>query len=160
MRSKTVIVCYYVNIMMTSWNGNVFRVTGLLCGEFTGHRWIPLTNASDAELWCFRWSAPDQTAEWKIETPVIWDALAPVMTSLWWTHNNLDMCTYILLPRDALFRDGYLYYSQKTTVIMTGRHWWHQRLSYWQPPPETTKLALWQFLDFQWVIISVIFVDL
>ena len=29
--------------MMTSWNGNVFRVTGLLWGESTGHRWIPLT---------------------------------------------------------------------------------------------------------------------
>ena len=24
----------------------------------TGHRWIPLTKASDAELWCFLWSAP------------------------------------------------------------------------------------------------------
>ena len=29
----------------------------LLCGEFTGHRWIPHTKASDAELWCFLWSA-------------------------------------------------------------------------------------------------------
>ena len=29
--------------MMTSWNGNIFRVTGPLCGEFTGHRWIPHT---------------------------------------------------------------------------------------------------------------------
>ena len=27
-----------------------FRVTGPLCREFTGHRWIPLTKASDAEL--------------------------------------------------------------------------------------------------------------
>ena len=26
-----------------------FRVTGPLCGEFTGYRWIPLTKASDAE---------------------------------------------------------------------------------------------------------------
>ena len=44
--------------MVTSSNGNIFRVTGLLCGEFTGHRWIPLTKAGDAELWCFLWSAP------------------------------------------------------------------------------------------------------
>ena len=35
-----------------------FRVTGPLCREFTGHRWFPLTKASDAELWCFVWSAP------------------------------------------------------------------------------------------------------
>ena len=27
--------------MMTSSNGNIFRVTGHLCGEFTGARWIP-----------------------------------------------------------------------------------------------------------------------
>ena len=26
---------------MTSSNRNIFRVTGPLCGEFTGHRWIP-----------------------------------------------------------------------------------------------------------------------
>ena len=44
--------------MMTSSNGNIFRVTGHLCGEFTGHRWISLTKASDAELWYFLWSAP------------------------------------------------------------------------------------------------------
>ena len=30
-----------VSSMMTSSNGNMFRVTGLLCGEFTGDRWIP-----------------------------------------------------------------------------------------------------------------------
>ena len=43
---------------MTSSNGNIFRVTGPLCGEFTGHRSLPRTKASDAELWCFLWSAP------------------------------------------------------------------------------------------------------
>ena len=42
--------------MMTSSNGNIFRVTGPVCGEFTGLRWIPRTKASDAELWCFLWS--------------------------------------------------------------------------------------------------------
>ena len=29
--------------MMTSLNGNIFRVTGHLCGEHAGHRWIPRT---------------------------------------------------------------------------------------------------------------------
>ena len=28
-------------------------------GEFTRHRWITRTKASDAELWCFLWSAPE-----------------------------------------------------------------------------------------------------
>ena len=32
---------------------------GLLCGEFTGNRWILRTKATDAELWCFLWSAPE-----------------------------------------------------------------------------------------------------
>ena len=46
-------------IMMTSWNGNIFRVTGHLCGEFTGPRWIPRTKASVAKLSCFLWSASE-----------------------------------------------------------------------------------------------------
>ena len=40
-------------IMMTPSNRNIFHVTGPLCGEFTGDRWIPRTKASDVELWCF-----------------------------------------------------------------------------------------------------------
>ena len=45
-----------IKSMMTSSNGNIFHVTGHLCGEFTGHRWIPRTKANDGELWCFLWS--------------------------------------------------------------------------------------------------------
>ena len=45
--------------MMTSSNGNIFHVTGHLCWEFTGPRWIPWIKASDAELWCLLWSAPE-----------------------------------------------------------------------------------------------------
>ena len=51
--------------MMTSSNGNIFRDTGHLCGEFTGHRWIPHTLASDAELWFFLWS------EWMVELTIV-----------------------------------------------------------------------------------------
>ena len=43
---------------MTSSNGNIFRVTVPLFEEFTGHRWIPLTKASDSEPWCFLWLKP------------------------------------------------------------------------------------------------------
>ena len=51
---KSVLASWPVkHVTMTSSNGNIFRVTGPLCREFTGHRWIPLTNASYAELWCF-----------------------------------------------------------------------------------------------------------
>ena len=57
---------------------NIFRVTGPLWEESTGHRWFPLTKASDATPWCFLWSAPEQTLEQTNETPVIWDAIAPI----------------------------------------------------------------------------------
>ena len=35
--------------IMTSSNGNIFRITVPLCG----HRWIPLTKGSNTDLWCF-----------------------------------------------------------------------------------------------------------
>ena len=49
-----------VYIMMTSSNGNIFRVTGHLCGEFTGPRWIPRTKASKQSWgwWFERLSRP------------------------------------------------------------------------------------------------------
>ena len=48
----------------------------------TGYRWIPLRKVSDAQLWCFLWYAPEQIVEQTIETLLIWDAIAPIMTSL------------------------------------------------------------------------------
>ena len=45
--------CDSKSVKMTSSNGNIFRVTGPLCGEFTDHRWIPPTKASGAELLMF-----------------------------------------------------------------------------------------------------------
>ena len=59
--------------MMTSSNGIISRVTGHMCREFTGHRWIPRTKASDA---------PEPTVEQTMETLVIWDAIALIMTAL------------------------------------------------------------------------------
>ena len=78
---------YVDQFMMTSSNGNIFRFTDLLCGEFTGARWIPQTKASDAELCCFLWSAPEPTVEQTLETQVIRDAITLMMTSLW-CHKN------------------------------------------------------------------------
>ena len=78
-------IVYYhpsVNDMTTSSNGNIFRVTGPLWEECTGHRWIPLTETSDAELWYFLWCAPDQMFEQTMLRLVIWDAIAPIMMSL------------------------------------------------------------------------------
>ena len=65
--------------MMTSSNGNIFRVTGLLCKEFTGYRWIPHTNDSDAQLWYCIWSAPEWTVELTIVKLMILDAITLAM---------------------------------------------------------------------------------
>ena len=76
--------CIIMMIMMTSSNGNIFRVTGHLCGEFTGLRGIPSTKASDAELWCFFYMRPNkqlskQSWGWWFETP-LWSL---------WRHRNV-----------------------------------------------------------------------
>ena len=82
-------VCLYYFIAMMSSNGNIFRVTGPLCGEFTGHRWIPLTKASGAELCFFLWFASEllwlskQSSGWWFETP---------SPSLWRHRNGLNHC--------------------------------------------------------------------
>ena len=67
--------------MMTSSNGNVLRGTDPLWGESTGEGKIHLTKASDTKLWRFPWSAPEQTIEQTIESPLIWDAIVLIMTS-------------------------------------------------------------------------------
>ena len=62
LKSCTSIICnslLTLIIIMTSSNGNIFGVTGQLCGEFTGHRWIPLTKASDADFWRFLSAEPE-----------------------------------------------------------------------------------------------------
>ena len=58
-----IVVYMQEHYMMTSSNGNIFRVTGPLWRESTGYWWITLTKASDVELWCLLWSAPEQTVE-------------------------------------------------------------------------------------------------
>ena len=89
---------FSLNSMMTSSNGNISHVTGHLCGEFTGHRWIPRTKASDAELWCFIWSALNkrlskQWRGWWFQTS---------SRSLWRHCNafcfNRNHCIFIHMP--------------------------------------------------------------
>ena len=83
---------FFGKTMMTSWNGNIFRVTGALFGEFTGHRWIPLTKASDAELWCLLWSAPERLSK----QSVIWDHRTHHdVTAMRFSKDILDWFLYI-----------------------------------------------------------------
>ena len=70
---------------MTSSIGNIFRVTGPFCREFTSPRWIPLTKDTDEELLCFLWPTPEQTAVQTIKTPVI---KTPIRSL--WRHCNYN----------------------------------------------------------------------
>ena len=46
------------------------------------------------ELLCFLWSAPEQTVEQTIVGLVIWDAIAPIMTSQWCQRENALLLFY------------------------------------------------------------------
>ena len=65
-----------------------WKHTGPLRGESTGHRWILLTKTSDAGLWWFLWSAPEQTVKQTIETPVF----ETPSRSLWHHCNVPSQC--------------------------------------------------------------------
>ena len=58
------------------WWRHQIEIFSALLALCKGIRRIPLTKASDGDLWCFLWSAPEQTMEHTIETPVIWNANA------------------------------------------------------------------------------------
>ena len=119
-------LCVY---MMTSSNGNIFRVTGHLCGEFTGPRWIPHTKASHAELWCFFDLRPNkqlskQWWSWWFETPS-----RPL-----WRHRNVSsknlsnawIHVYIWSRR---YTHYLIYYATWHTQWCTKQHFYHYSLT-------------------------------
>ena len=77
---------------MTSSNGNLFRIIGPLWGEFTGHngQWHGALMFSLIIAW--------KRAEQTIQTPMIWDTIALLMTSLWW-FTWLGVTTYFSSER-------------------------------------------------------------
>ena len=73
--SHTFVTPVGIQCMMPSSNGNIFRVTGPLRGESTVR---PLTRSFDV----FFDLRLKKTVEQTIETPVSWDTIALIMTSL------------------------------------------------------------------------------
>ena len=59
-----------------------------ICPLVWGIHWSPV-NSPHKGQWrgalCFLWSAPEQTAERTIDTPVVWDAIALIMAPVQWT---------------------------------------------------------------------------
>ena len=113
---------------MTSSNGNIFRVTGPLCGEFTGHRWIPPTKASDAKLWCFFDVRLELTVEWTIvglvichyDVIVVWRRKVSVrdvdIIQLWSAYSTKELimiCPWYGMVKSVIVRRAGLLWSQQ-----------------------------------------------
>ena len=107
---------YTVSDDVIKWK--IFRVTGPLRGESIGHRWIPLTGASGAELWRFLWPAPQQTVKQTMETPVIWDVIALIMTPLWLLLWNWNWSLLLVSNHCLLMAPNILSYSSTVTQTM------------------------------------------
>ena len=77
-----------LQLPMTSSHGSIFRAIGPWWDESTGDRWIPLTTASDAELFSVICAWKKKTVEQKIKVPVIWNAIALIMTPFQWESDE------------------------------------------------------------------------
>ena len=71
-----------IRLLYTWWRNKMVIFSALLALCEENSPTIPLTKASEAELWCFLWSAPKQTVEQSIDMPVIWDAIVLIMTAV------------------------------------------------------------------------------
>ena len=106
--------------MMTSSNGNMFRVTGHLCGEFTGPRWIPRTKASDARFDVFfdlrlnKWLSK-QSWGWWFET---------LFRPLWRHRNGIGISNFN--HKTVVHRMCCTCFSDCITHLLT-----HKSLKYW-----------------------------
>ena len=102
--------CYsgFRKFMMTSSNGKIFRVTGHLREEFTGHRWIPRTKASDVELWCLRLNKrlSKQSWGWWFET----------LSRPLWRHCNVEL--WVFSPPFILFSVIVFTYQSDAMYLM------------------------------------------
>ena len=102
--------------MMTSSNGNIFRITGHFCGEFTGHRWIPRIKASDAGFDVFfdlrlNKRLSKQLWGWWFETP---------SRSLWRHCNDVDFTAIVMTAAAAWLFFG-LFVSDCTLPVISGQ---------------------------------------
>ena len=96
--------------MITASNGNIFRVTGPLRGELTGHRWIPLTMVTRSfDFFYLRMNKrlSKQSKRWWFETPSL---------SLW-RHCNVKLAMMLQIRgyKDPTF----------IPIMVLPTQWWH-----------------------------------
>ena len=108
---------------MTSSNGDIFRVTGPLCGEFTGHRWIPLTKASDAELWSETPSSP-LWRHCKVTSHELHKHyFSKLLTCAKWRHmTSWNLEIIYLHVGDSLLPDSAKPFPEQTKIFIEKKH--------------------------------------
>ena len=108
--------------MMTSSNGNIFRVTGPLCGEFTGHRRIPRTSFD--VFFDLRPNKPlnKQSRGWWFETPSrsLWRHCNGTKMSLLYAGHRLKQCYHRIIVTQDIQRSEINYIS---LTDYFGGHW-------------------------------------
>ena len=120
---------------MTSTNGNIFRVTGHLCGEITGPWWIPRTKTSFDVFFDLRLNKrlSKQSSGWWFET----------LSSPLWRHYNVTWLCYYS-DRNSLKPHKWFDDHPQSPVSMKATFWFHisqidisagewQRFNWWQP---------------------------
>ena len=114
--------------MMTSWNGNIFRVTGPLCGEFTGPDEFPAQRPVTRSFYVFfdlrlNKRLSKQSWGWWSETP----------SSSLWRHRNDEQIHHMnhqklaLQPRKQSLRKPCIYISNVVYCILC-IEWLHRRI--------------------------------
>ena len=111
-----------VNIM-TSSNGNIFRVTGILCGKFTGLMWIPRTKAGNV-FFDLRLNEhlSKKSWGWWFETPShpLWrhsNEFSTICCTSYWIVSSLVLCCL-----SCVVSAGPFPHLQLTELILQWRH--------------------------------------
>ena len=114
-----------LKILMTSPNGNTLRVTGPLCWEFTGHRWIPAQRLVRQSFYVFfdlrlYKRVSKQSWGWRFETPrrLVWchcNGCLPIQL-VWWTKWDEDTACCLL---SGLLESPDVFLKGTTNLVIT-----------------------------------------
>ena len=125
---------------MTSSNGNIFLVTGHLCGEFTGPRWIPAQRPVTRSFEVFFHLHPNkrlskQSWGWWVQT---------LSRPLWRQCNGIlwDVITYLVLGPKSSYIHIYIYYATLTIHHVTWRQEIYYEWSHFELPRDRQKPSL------------------
>ena len=113
-----------INLLMTSWHGHAFRITGPF--EFAVHRWIPITRARKAGYWYFLWCLPEQMVEQADQLHVIWgfsERGKYAFCRTVWDAQLLKWWSSAQVINAEKFQENTMNVLLKVTSITRGRIW-------------------------------------